>query len=325
MSMQVYRRLEDLHLTGAWVTVGGFDGVHLGHQALIRRTVEQAHAGNLAAVVVTFHPAPAVFFGYRPPRYLTPLAEKLPLLEHLGVDIVLVLPFDHALARTPARTFVEALKRHLAMRGLVAGPDFALGHAREGTLERLRDWGREMDYHLEVVEPVMHQGHRISASSIRALLDQGEAFHAAQHLGRWYTLQGRVVPGQGRGNRVGFPTANVRPPEDKWLPALGVYAGWVHWPEGEVWYPAVANLGYRPTFGELPAPLLEVHVLDFQGDLYGRDLTFALVHRLRGEQRFPSVEALRQQIGRDILQAQEVLRHVPRPQGVHPFLERVSP
>lgn len=322
--MDVYQRLEDVSLPAAWITIGGFDGLHRGHQALIARVRERARQAGVAAVVVTFSPAPAVFFGHRPPRYLTPLPEKLALMEALGVDAVLVLPFNQELADTPARVFVEELHNYLKFQGLVTGPDFALGRHRKGTLERLRAWGKELGYRLEILPPITWRGHRISASSIRQRLEQGDVTSAAHCLGRWYTLQGRVQPGQGRGNQVGFPTANVHPPVDKWLPALGVYAGWARWEGERQWYPAVANLGYRPTFGELSAPLLEVHVLEFSGDLYQQQLTFALVHRLRGERRFPSVHALREQIARDIAHAQEVLRHVPKPQGLHPFLPAVS-
>lgn len=317
--MKVFHGWPDSPLPASHVTIGGFDGVHRGHQALIRHTVDAAHQAGLLAVVVTFQPAPAVFFRRRPPRYLTPLREKLPLLEALDVDVALVLSFDEQLARTPARVFVEALRRHLGMQALTVGAGFALGHQRQGTTERLQAWAAEMGYRFEVFPPVTEDGQRISASRIRALLDEGRVEEAARLLGRWYTLAGRVRAGEGRGSGVGFPTANILPPEDKWLPALGVYAGWALWEGRDAWHPAVANFGRRPTFGELPTPLLEVHLLNFQGDLYERNLTFAFVRRLRGEKRFPSVEALRAQIDRDIQQAQEVLEHAGHPTRVHPL------
>ncbi len=317
--MKVFYGWPEPPIPASHVAIGGFDGVHRGHQALIRYTIEKAHQAHLPAVVVTFQPAPAVFFRRRPPRYLTPLREKLSLLEDLDVDITLVLPFTEGLARTPARTFVEALQHHLGMQALTVGAGFALGHRREGTTERLQAWAQEMGYRFEVFPPVTLHGQRISASRIRTLLDKGQVDEAAHLLGRWYTLTGRVQAGEGRGSGVGFPTANILPPEDKWLPALGVYAGWATWDGHKTWHPAVANFGRRPTFGELPAPLLEVHLLNFRGDLYERNLTFAFVQRLRGEKRFPSVDALRAQIDRDIQNAQEVLEHAGQPSRVHPF------
>ncbi len=317
--MEVYTHLDHLHIPRSWVTIGGFDGVHLGHQALIRRTLEGAHHQGLPAIVLTFDPAPAVFFRRRPPRYLTPLREKLPLLERLGVDITLVLPFDETLARTPARMFVQQVQRHLGMQALIVGPGFALGRGREGTTQRLQAWASELGYHFEAIPPVTIDGERVSASRIRTFLDEGQVSRAARFLGRWYTLTGTVAPGEGRGNQVGFPTANVAPPPDKWLPATGVYAGWASWDDGSSWHPAVANFGRRPTFGDLSTPLLEVHLLHFQGDLYDRTLTFAFVKRLRGEKRFPSAQALREQIRRDIQKAQEVLEHEAQPARVHPL------
>ena len=317
--MEIIHRLEEGSLSRSWVTVGGFDGVHRGHQALIRRTVAGAHERGLPAVVVTFHPLPAVFFRRRPPRYLTPPREKLPLIESLGVDLTVVLHFDRRLAETPARTFLQHLKTYLGMETLVAGPYLTLGRNREGTVERLRDWAPEMGFALEVIEPLYLEGERISASLVRRWLDQGRVDRAAACLGRWYTLQGSVQRGAGRGRDIGFPTANLLPPEDKWLPARGVYAGWARWEGSGQWHPAVANLGYRPTFGENGYPLLEVHVLGWAGALYGKTLTFAFVQRVRGERRFPSVEALRAQIARDVRTAEEVLRHVPRPEGLYAF------
>ncbi len=317
--MRVLHRLDDLALPRSWVTVGGFDGVHRGHQALIRRTVEGAQREQALSVVVTFDPLPAVFFRRRPARYLTPLREKLPLLEALGVDIALVLTFDQRLAETPARVFLQALRQRLGMVTLVAGPYLTLGRNREGTVERIQAWAPVLGFRVEMVEPVRLNGERISASLVRNLLTQGRVDKAATCLGRWYTLTGPVRPGARRGQHLGFPTANVLPPQDKWLPAEGVYAGWSTWEGADQWHPAVANLGHRPTFDSNGRPLLEVHLLEWAGTLYHKRLTFAFVQHIRGERRFPSVQALRAQIARDVLTAQEVLRHAAQPASIRPL------
>ncbi len=315
--MDVWHTFPEPPLPAAWVTVGGFDGVHRGHQRLIAQVVDHARKAGGRAVVVTFDPLPAVFFGRRPARYLTPTPEKLALFAQLGVDATVVLPFDHDLAHMPPEDFVARLRQHLGMQGLVCGPDFALGHDRRGDVAFLRQLAAREGFTLHVLEEVRNGEARISASRVRQALDQGDVALAARLLGRPYVLQARVLPGAGRGRKVGFSTANLEPPAEKWLPAEGVYAGWARWEGAAAWHPAVANLGRRPTFGPLPKPLLEVHLLDYTGGpLYGRPMAFAFLQRLRGERKFPSPQALRAQIARDVAQARDLLARSEPPRNV---------
>jgi riboflavin kinase / FMN adenylyltransferase len=307
--MDHYRSLNDLRFDGAFVTIGAFDGVHLGHQALVRGMVEAAHQAGLPAVVVTFYPHPAVVLrGIQKPYYLTSPEERARLFGALGVDAVVTLEFSAELARVSATDFVARLHERLGLKALWVGADFALGKGREGDVAFLRRLGQTLGYVVQVVEPVALPGLVISSSQARALLEEGAVDQAARILGRLYGYCGLVVHGDGRGRTIGIPTANIQPWEGQLLPRNGVYACWVE--VDGLPRPAVTNVGMRPTFENTPPiPRVEALLLDFDQDLYGKTLCVQFMRFLRPEQRFAGVEALLAQIGIDREQAKEILSH----------------
>jgi riboflavin kinase/FMN adenylyltransferase len=295
------------------LTIGAFDGVHRGHQALISPVVTRARAAGRLSGVITFHPHPAVVLAPdRAPRYLTTPGEKVALLEKLGVDLVVLLTFDRRMAGTPARDFVEKVAWRLRMQELWVGADFALGRDRQGDVDYLRRLGRELGYEVHIVEPLMLDGQVVSSSRIRRLLLEGEVEDAARLLGRYPSLSGEVVEGARRGHTLGFPTANLEIRPERAVPANGVYA--VYALLGRERYPAVANVGVRPTFDN-GKRTVETYILDFQGDLYGCDLVVEFVARLRRERRFENVEDLVEQIGKDSEMARSILQDPPVPGG----------
>jgi riboflavin kinase/FMN adenylyltransferase len=293
------------------LTIGAFDGVHRGHQALIEAVIERARATGRLAAVITFHPHPAVVLApERAPRSLTTPGDKVALLEGLGVDLVVLLPFDREVAATSARDFVEMIARHLRLRELWVGNDFALGRNREGNVPRLRELGRDLGYEVHVVEPVVDGSESISSSRIRALLQEGRVAEAAQLLGRYHSLSGEVVVGAQRGRILGFPTANLEVRPERAVPADGVYA--VYASLGRERYPAVANVGVRPSFDN-GQRTVEIHILDFDGEIYGCDLVVEFVARLRDERRFEDIDDLVSQIERDSQSAREILGREAQP------------
>jgi len=288
------------------ITIGNFDGVHLGHRAILARVVQRARELEAQSVAVTFEPHPLKVL--RPevdmPLLTTP-AQKIKLLDLAGLEAVVVLPFTPEFAGIPAREFVQRyFLERLRIREVVVGHDYCFGRGREGNIELLEAMGRQHGFTVQVVWAVEMEGAVVSSSLIRAMLRLGKVTEAARLLGRAYEVQGKVVPGKGRGAKLlGIPTANIRP-ENELLPATGIYAVRVH-RGGEV-LPGAANIGICPTFenGEFS---LEVHLLDFAGDLYDESLGVDFVARLREERRFPSIEALAAQIQADIAAARRVL------------------
>jgi riboflavin kinase/FMN adenylyltransferase len=295
------------------LTIGAYDGVHRGHQAVIGQVVARARETDRLAALLTFHPHPAVVLvPDRAPRYLTTPGEKVALLEDLGLDLLVLLRFTRETANTSARDFMATLVQHLRLRELWVGADFALGHNREGDVPRLRELGREMGYELHVIEPVSVDGVVVSSSRIRALLAQGNVEEAARFLGRYPSLSGEVVTGEQRGHDLGFPTANLRVRAERAVPADGIYA--VHVLLGEERLPGAANVGVRPTFdgGERT---VEAFVFDFDRDIYGCDLVIEFVARLRDELRFERIDALIAQMERDVEQARQILARVDAESG----------
>jgi riboflavin kinase/FMN adenylyltransferase len=299
---------------GTVVTIGAYDGVHLGHRSVIRLVRRRAAERGLRSAVVTFdrHPASVV----RPesaPRLLTDLEQKLELLADTGIDYCLVIAFDEARSRESADDFVkEVLVDCLNAADVVVGEDFHFGHRRAGNVPLLRRLGGELGFQVEGIELVGESGpgggQALSSTRIRRALVEGDLDLANRLLGRDYEVRGVVALGDKRGRELGFPTANVSVPGDILLPADGIYAGWFERPDGSVHASAI-SLGRRPTFYvEAHVSLLEAHLLDFDGDLYGEHAKVRFVVRLRDEVRFDSVEALVEQIGRDVEQARELLR-----------------
>lgn len=299
--------LQDIHIQDAWLTIGSFDGVHLGHQRIIKQITAGAHREGAPAVVLTFYPHPSVVLrGPRNAFYLTMPEEKAAVLHEMGIDLVVTHPFNREVAATSPIDFIRTLHDHLGFRQLWVGYDFALGRNRAGDVPRLRELGEEFGYHLEAVEAVKLDGEAVSSSRIRAHLEAGEIADANRLLGRPFSLAGKVIPGDGRGKQIGVPTANLETHQERAVPAAGVYACRVH-RQGEV-YPAVTNIGVRPTFETEPVqPRVETHILDFSQELYGEKIHLDFIARLRAEHRFESIDALVAQIHQDITAGRKIL------------------
>lgn len=299
--------LNEVQLNDAWLTIGVFDGVHRGHQAILRRLVDGAHAAGSSAVVLTFSSHPAVVLGHSKLKYLTTPEERAELLGGLGVDLVITHPFDEKVAGLSAAEFMAPLKTRLGLSRLLIGYDFALGKGREGTATRLSEIGGEMRYKVEVVEAVSDESGVISSSAIRKLISVGKVAEAEEMLGHFYALSGPVIHGDARGKSIGIPTANIDFDPRKALPANGVYACWTT--VDGLRNCSVANIGLRPTFpGGDPSPRVETHLMDFDRDLYGRTIKLEFTARLRDEMKLPSVDALIAQIKIDIRTAESLLK-----------------
>jgi len=318
--MQVARSLDVCpDLTGSVVTIGAFDGIHLGHQALLRLVREKGVERGLPTALVTFdrHPAQVV----RPesaPKLLTNLDQKLELLEGTGlVDLAVVLTFDDARRRESAEDFVtEVLGGCLQARLVVVGADFHFGNARRGNVALLERMGRELGFDVVGLELVSAPGEvTYSSTLVRQRLAAGDVRGAAEILGRAHEVRGAVVEGDRRGRDLGFPTANVAVPEEICLPAAGIYAGTFTGTDG-VERPAALSLGRRPTFySDQAYLLLEAYVLDFSGDLYGQAVSVGFVERIRSEEKFDSVDALVATIRRDVAAVRRVLEPRARSSG----------
>ena len=289
-----------------FLTIGVFDGVHLGHRFLLSRLKELARKKGLASGVVTFrHHPEEVLSPQNQLPFLTDLDQRIELLKNEGIDTVVVLSFTTQLAQLSARQFLGLLKKHLRMRGLVIGPDFALGRNREGDTETLRRLGKEMGFSVTVVPPVIIDGEVVSSTMIRKALARGDMKRVQNLVGRPFSLHGHVVHGAGRGIRLGFPTANLDIDRQQALPTDGVYASQAQI-NGKS-YPSVTNIGQRPTFGRNQR-LVEVYLLDYNKKLYGRELTVDIIERLRGERKFGTPQALKEQIARDVEQGRAILK-----------------
>jgi len=302
----------DEPLTRPIVTIGNFDGVHLGHRAILETVVGRARDLDGVAVVYTFDPHPRkVLRPANAPGLLTTLDQKVELLEQAGVDVVVVEPFTSEFAHTQANEFIQrCLHERLRPVEVYVGYDFHFGRDREGSMRMLTEQGPRLGFSVTIIPEVTMDDGDVNSTRIRELLAEGRPERAARMLGRPFTVRGTVVRGDERGRTLGFPTANLAP-ENEVLPASGVYAGHLHLldegnPPRNARLPAVMNVGRRPTFaGE--ETRAEAHVLDFDGDLYGRRVEISFSLRLRSEQKFESVEALKQQIGEDVEQGRRTL------------------
>ena len=306
--MQHFHSLDDIHLDNAWLTIGVFDGVHRGHQEVLRRLVSGARDNGSPAVVLTFTPHPAVVLGGKTDfKCLTTPEERSELLESLGADAVITQTFSRSLADQTAEEFMRRLTRTLGLRCLIIGYDTALGRGREGNAARLTEIGQELGYLVQTVPPLMDEAGILSSTRIRAFVATGNLPAAASDLGRYFFVTGPVVHGDGRGHTINIPTANVQVPTGKLIPANGVYATWA-WVEDKR-YLAATNVGVRPMFTpDLPSPIIEAHLLDFSHDLYGKQVKLEFVEYLRPEEKYSSVEALLEQIRRDIEKTRKILK-----------------
>jgi riboflavin kinase/FMN adenylyltransferase len=287
------------------LTIGVFDGVHLGHKYLISQLTGHAQRQNLLGGVVTFrqHPQEVLSPRTRLPS-LTDLDQRIELIKNEGVEAVIALSFTPEFARLSVREFIALLKKYLRMCGLVVGPDFALGRSREGDAAALRVLGKEMGFSVTAVPPIMINGEVVSSTVIRNALAGGDMKKVHNLIGRLFSLHGCVVTGAGRGIKLGFPTANLDINSEQAMPADGIYATWAHI-DGQL-YQSVTNIGKRPTF-DGKVRTVEVYVLDYRGDLYGREMKIDVAECLRGEKKFGTVEELKKQMVEDVKQSRAVL------------------
>ena len=313
--MQIISDLSTLQLHRPTVlTIGNFDGIHRGHQALLQTMQQWAVRNGLDSAILTFEPHPlAVLRPDQPLQLLTTPRERLHLAAPLGIDLGIIYPFSRAVAAQEPADFMGELVRALDVRALVVGPDFALGRNRSGNLEVLAELGQTLGYTIQVIEPVDWETRPVRSSAIRALLTQGEVAAAAELLGRPYHATGIVVHGDQRGRQIGIPTANLQIPDGKLWPADGVYATrtYVHDRTGVSLFNSATNLGMRPTVGGTEHRF-ETHLLDFpepgaSDNLYDQTVTVEFIERLRGEQKFNGFGELVAQIHADIDQARTLL------------------
>jgi len=288
------------------LTIGVFDGVHLGHKYLISQLTEQARQQNLLSGVVTFrqHPQEVLSSQTKLP-FLTDLTQRTNLLKNESIDVIIPLSFTRELAQLSASQFINLLKRCLRMRGLLIGPDFALGKNREGTINTLRALGEDMNFTVTVIPPLMINGEVVSSTAIRKALADGDMKRVLNLIGRPFSFHGCVISGTGRGLELGFPTANLNIDPKQALPAEGVYATWAYIDDKA--YQSMTNIGKCPTFGgnELT---VEVYILDYHNSLYGHKLKIDIIERLRDEKQFDSIEELKNQITEDIKQGRAILK-----------------
>jgi len=287
------------------VALGNFDGVHIGHRAILAEALNRARAVGGTAFALTFDPLPARrLFPDRAPPALVTLEDKLELLRAAGIDCVVVIDFTLELSRVSARDFVQDyLLRKLGARAVVVGHSVSFGHKRAGNAEAMVAMGREFGFETFVVGPVTAEGLAVSSTKIRELIVAGDVRTAARLLGRHHFLSGTVVRGRERGRKLGFPTANLAS-ETECIPPDGVYATRVMLADGA--WPSVSNIGMNPTFNE-SARSVEAHIFDFDRDLYGQRIKLEFVERIRGERKFESGDALAKQIAADLKRAREIL------------------
>jgi len=297
--MQVVEELAKLSPnTGMILTIGVFDGVHLGHKSLISQLTGQAKRHDMLSGVVTFcqHPQEVLSPSTKLPR-LTSLAERTSLLRKEGVDEVIILTFSPELAELSARQFVSLLKKYLRMQGLVIGPDFALGKNREGNASVLHSLGLDMDFSVTAIPPIKINGEAVSSTAIRNALANGDIKRVYNLLGRYFSMEGQVIAGTHRGVEFGFPTVNLDVDTEQALPLDGVYSTWAHIDDKV--YESMTNISKHPTFGSNERTV-EVYIFDYHGNLCDRELRIDIVERLCSEKKFHSVEKLKKQITEEI-------------------------
>ena len=307
--MEIYNSLKDITapFADSFVTIGNFDGVHLGHQKLFSEVVSRAHQKQGISIVITFDPHPLQVM--RPEigiKLISTYEQKVEMIELAGIDILVVIPFTRDFAATSAEAFVdEVLVKTIGVRELVVGYDYAFGKGRQGNIEFLKEQGRLKGFPVTVVEPYYVDDMLVSSSKILELVSQGRMMDVKKLLGRNYQIRGTVQEGKKRGGPVvGFKTANLNLSEEDLCPRHGVYVTQVVY-EGKC-YGGVLNIGYNPTFGENRLSA-ETHIFDFNQDIYGKKIKINLLKHLRGEKRFSGPEELAEQIHQDIRQAKEIL------------------
>ena len=309
--MQVFRGIPKRAEHGCVLTIGNFDGVHRGHQALLAKLTEKARATGLPSAVLTFEPHPREYFTHENrPRRLTSLREKIRLLESQGVDRLYIGRFNASLAGLTAEQFIEdVLCRGLGVRHVLIGDDFRFGKGRQGDFAMLQAAGKKVGFGVESMHTVDHEGERVSSSAVRAALADGDMPHAARLLGRPYSISGRVMHGDKIGRTIGFPTANIQL-KHRSPPLMGIYTVSVDGLTARPW-PGVASVGVRPTINDAGRPSLEVHLFDWNADCYDAHLRVNFLAKQRDEERYDTLEALTAQIARDADEARAYFAQNP--------------
>jgi riboflavin kinase/FMN adenylyltransferase len=305
-TMEIEQELASITPQGeTLLTVGVFDGVHVGHRYLLEKLRQRATEKNLLSGVVTFSPHPqSVLHPHNQLPWLSDVDDRIKSLQGLGINMVAVLTFTPKVAQLTAREFMSSLKKHLRMQGLMVGPDFVLGRGGEGNIDLLRALAREMKFNVEVVPPYTINGEVVSSTLIRQALAQSDMRRVKRLMGRYFQLRGKVVTSGKRGRALGFPTANLDINPQQALPGNGVYAT-ITQVDGKQ-FPSATNIGTHPTFGE-GERTVETHLIQYKGDLYGKEIRVEFVQKLRDEQRFASTEELKKQIEKDIREAEIAL------------------
>jgi riboflavin kinase/FMN adenylyltransferase len=309
--MEIEQELANITPKGeTLLTLGMFDGVHAGHRYLLKKLQQRATEKNLLSGVVTFNPHPqSVLHPHDQLPWLSDVEDRIKTLKELGINIVAVLTFTPKVAQLSAREFMSLLKKYLKMRGIVVGPDFALGRGAEGNISLLRTLGQEMNFGVEVIQPYMINGELVSSTLIRQALAQGDMRGVQRLMGRPFYLRGEVITSDKRGRVLGFPTANLNIKPQQALPGNGLYAT-ITLIDGKQ-FSSATNIGTRPTFWE-GGKTVETHLLNYKGNLYGKEIVVEFVKKLRDEQRFPSSEALRIQIEKDLREVEALLASGPK-------------
>jgi len=304
--MEIEQELANITPRGeTLLTIGVFDGVHAGHRYLLEILQQRAAEKNLLSGVVTFNPHPqSVLHPHNQLPSLSSLEDRIRAFQELGIKIVAVITFTPKVAQLSAREFISLIKKQLRMRGIMVGPDFTLGRGGEGNIDLLRTLGREMKFRVEVIPPYTINGEIVSSTLIRRALAQGDMRKVERLMGHHFHLRSKVITSDKRGRVLGFPTANLDIRPQQALPGNGIYAT-IAQIDGKK-FPSATNIGIRPTFGE-GEKTVETHLLNYKGDLYGKDMRLEFVQKLRDEQRFPSSEELKAQIEKDVRAVKAIL------------------
>lgn len=306
--MEIFRELEAINnpFHYSCVTIGNFDGVHLGHQLLFAEVIQRAYRHRGTSVAITFNPHPLQVLRSDGIKLISTCAQKIEMISHAGIDVLVIVPFTRQFAGISADHFVdEILLRCIGVKELVVGYDYAFGKGRAGNIPFLQKQGEEKGFHVSVVDAHYENGMLVSSTKVRELIAEGRMAEARMLLGRFYQIRGEVQIGKQRGSReIGFPTANLHLDAEDLIPRIGVYVCQVIC-DGKC-YGGVLNIGYNPTFGEEKL-VAETHIFDFNQDIYGKPIKVNLLQFIRGEQKFSGAQELAAQIGRDVIQAKQFL------------------
>ncbi len=306
--MKIWEDISNFDAINPVITIGSFDGVHLGHQQVLKQLNALAGGVNGESVVFTFSPHPITVLAPRQEFVLlTTIEEKIGLLKKSGIDHLVLFPFTKAFSNLNYKEFVQSiLVEKLKLHTLLVGYDNAIGHDKEGNFKQVKKLSKKLGFQVEMQNEITFEEGKLSSTEIRNLLSQGKLLQASKLLGYPYLISGTVVHGHQIGNKLGFPTANVLPSDNKFIPGMGVYAVLVSYKEQT--YKGMLNIGFRPTIDETPKkPVIEVHIFDFHQDLYNQFISISVVRKLRNEFKFENVEALRAQLKKDKQFALETL------------------